>query len=126
MCNWHCGHAYPERGWIQFLILRILYENPMHGYHLLEELERRSSGCHRLEPGSIYTILRRMEARGLLESKWERVETGPDRRIYKPTKAGSDALKEGLKTIVRRRALMDDLMAFFEKNFEKKEKGGTK
>jgi DNA-binding PadR family transcriptional regulator len=108
------------------LILRILYENPMHGYRLLEELANRSFGCHRLEPGSIYTILRRMEARGLLKSEWERIETGPDRRIYEVTEAGSEALKDGLKTITRRRALMDDLMAFYEKNFEKKEKGGAK
>jgi PadR family transcriptional regulator PadR len=126
MCDEHCRQSYPERGWIQFLILRILYENPMHGYRLLEELENRSFGCHRLEPGAIYTILRRMEARGLLKSAWKRNETGPDRRIYEVTEAGSDVLRDGLKTIVKRRALMDDLMAFYEKNFEKKEKGGGK
>jgi DNA-binding PadR family transcriptional regulator len=120
MCgNGHCGHHYPERGWIQFLLLRILYENPMHGYQLLEELERRSSGCHRLEPGAIYTILRRMEARGLLKSKWERVETGPDKRIYRVTEAGSTVLEEGLKTYVRRRALMEDMIAFYNKYFGK-------
>jgi len=120
MCgNGHCGHRYPERGWIQFLLLRILYETPMHGYQLLEELGRRSFGCHRLEPGSIYTILRRMEAKGLLTSKWERVETGPDKRIYKVTEAGSKVLEEGLKTYVRRRALMEDMTAFYNKYFGK-------
>lgn len=119
MCGEHCKHSYPERGWIQFLILRILYENPMHGYRLLKELENRSFGCHRLEPGSIYTILRRMEARGLLTSKWERVETGPDKRIYKVTEAGSKILEEGLKTYVRRRALMEDMIAFYNKYFGK-------
>lgn len=128
MCNHghRRRHRYPERGWIQFLILRILYENPMHGYQLLRELEGRSCGCHRLEPGALYTLLRRLEAKGLLESKWERIKTGPDRRIYRTTKAGSDALKEGLEIIVRRRALMDDLIAFYKKYFEKKKGRGKK
>ncbi|MEM1539729.1 MAG: PadR family transcriptional regulator [Candidatus Bathyarchaeia archaeon] len=76
-----CWHECPERGWIQFLIMRVLYEKPMHGYQLLEEIEERSCGCHRLEPGSMYTLLRRMEERGLLESQWEKVEGGPDRRV---------------------------------------------
>lgn len=61
--------------------MRVLYEKPMHGYQLLEEIEERSCGCHRLEPGSMYTLLRRMEERGLLESQWEKVEGGPDRRV---------------------------------------------
>jgi DNA-binding PadR family transcriptional regulator len=121
MCKgFRCGHGYPERSWIQFLILRILYEEPMHGYQLLEEIEKRSAGCHRLEPGSLYTILRRMEDRGLLKSKWERIETGPDRRVYKVTDDGAKVLEGGLAMVVRRRALMNDLVGFYKKHFEGK------
>jgi DNA-binding PadR family transcriptional regulator len=119
-----CWHSYPERGWIQFLILRMLYEEPMHGYQLLEELERRSCGCHRLEPGSIYTILRRMEEKGLLKSKWKQVKGGPDRRVYNVTEVGVKALREGLEMIVKRKTLMDDLITFYERYF--KGKGGEK
>jgi DNA-binding PadR family transcriptional regulator len=92
----------------------------MHGYQLLEEIEERSAGCHRLEPGSIYTILRRMEAGGLLRSRWEKTESGPDRRIYKVTDDGARALQAGLEMMVRRRALTDDLIEFYRKNFEGK------
>ena len=121
----HCGcrHDYPERGWIQFLMLRILYEKPMHGYQLLDEIEQKSCGCHRLEPGSIYTLLRRMEERGLLESKWEKVEGGPDKRVYTVTRDGAKALKMGLKSIVRRKMLFDDLARFYRENFEGREGG---
>jgi DNA-binding PadR family transcriptional regulator len=117
----HCGcwHEYPERGWIQFLLMRILYEKPMHGYQLLEEIEQRSSGCHKLEPGSIYTLLRRMEERGLLESKWEKIEGGPDRRVYSLTDKGVEALKMGLESIIKRKMLFDDLVKFYHENFEK-------
>ncbi|MGQ9641552.1 MAG: PadR family transcriptional regulator [Candidatus Bathycorpusculaceae bacterium] len=118
-----CWHHYPERGWIQFIIMRILYEKPMHGYQLLEEIEERSCGFHKLEPGSIYTLLRRMDERGLLESKWEKVEGSPDRRIYKLTEKGVEALKMGLESIVKRKMLFDDLAKFYHENFEKVEKG---
>ncbi|MGQ9718874.1 MAG: PadR family transcriptional regulator [Nitrososphaerales archaeon] len=121
MCNGDhkpCWHRYPERGWIQFLILRVLYETPMHGYQLMEEIEKRSSGLHKIEPGSIYTLLRRMERRGLLDSKWEQGEGGPEKRVYRVTKAGTEALREGLKMIVRRRALMDDLTEFYRTCFK--------
>ncbi len=127
MCRSHscgCWHEYPERGWIQFLIMRVLYEKPMHGYQLLGEIEERSSGCHRLEPGSIYTLLRRMEERGLLESRWEKIEGCPDRRIYKLTGKGVEALKMGLASIVRRKRLFEDLVKFYYENFEKSGKGG--
>jgi DNA-binding PadR family transcriptional regulator len=84
MCEKHyCWHDYPERGWVQFLILRILYEKPMHGYRLMEELEKRSFGCHKLKTGSIYTLLRRMEKKGLISSAWETVEVD---RIEESTK----------------------------------------
>lgn len=115
----HCWHHYPERGWIQFLILRLLYEKPSYGYQLIEMLEEKSSGLHKVETGSIYTVLRRMERRGLLESKWEEAETRPDRRIYRVTRSGAEALKSGLQTIAKRKTLMDDLAKFYEKNFQK-------
>ena len=109
--------GYPERGWIQFLILRILYEKPTYGYQLLEKIETRSGGYHRLVPGAIYTILRRMENQGLLRSEWEKVESGPDRRIYELTDEGVEVLKSGLEAMVRRRKLTEDLVRFYEEKF---------
>jgi PadR family transcriptional regulator PadR len=94
----------------------------MHGYQLMEELEGRGFvQPRRLESGAVYTILRRMEKRGLLESRWERVETGPDRRVYRVTDTGVDALKAGLETMVKRKALMEDLAAFYREQFQKQE-----
>jgi DNA-binding PadR family transcriptional regulator len=107
--------------------MRILYEKPMHGYQLLEEIEERSYGCHRLEPGSIYTLLRRMEERGLLESKWEKREERLDRRVYRLSSKGVEALKMGLTSIVKRKRLFEDLLNFYYENFEKPlKKGGEK
>lgn len=111
-------HRFPEAGWIQFLSLRLLYEKPMHGYQLMEELNRRGLvQPRRLESGSVYTILRRMEHRGLLSSEWERAESGPDRRIYRITENGVEVLRIGLEAMIRRKALMDDLVIFYREHF---------
>lgn len=118
-----CGrrhHDFPERGWIQFLILRLIYERPAHGYHLMEELQRRDYvPPGRIESGSIYTILRRMEHRELLTSEWEKVEGGPDRRVYKITDEGVAVLRECLEEIIRRETMMQDLASFYRRTFKK-------
>jgi len=107
----------PERGWIQFLLLRLLHETPMHGYQLIESMEVRGyvrSG--RFETGSIYTILNRMEKRGLLSSV-KSAETGRVRRIYSITEAGEEALKRGLEGVIHRKTIMDELADYYRQHF---------
>ncbi len=118
--------AFPERGWIQFLLLRLLDEEPMHGYQLMEELEDRGyvrSG--RFETGSVYTILNRMEARGLLSSTKGTSEAGRVRRIYSITPAGRDALKRGLERIIRQKKVMDDLAEYYREHYQQEEQDRT-
>jgi DNA-binding PadR family transcriptional regulator len=86
----------------------------------MEELETRGFvQPRRLESGAVYTILRRMETRGLLESKWEKITTGPDRRIYGVTDKGIEVLKKGLEIMVKRQSLMKDLETFYNQHFQK-------
>jgi len=108
----------PERGWIQFLLLKVLHERPMHGYQLIESMEARGyvqSG--RFETGSVYTILNRMEKRGLLSSVRSAADTGRVRRIYSPTDAGVEALRRGLEGIIQQKAVMDELADYYYKEF---------
>jgi hypothetical protein len=74
----------------------------MYGYRLMEEIEERGCGCHKLESGSIYTILGRMEERELIESAWEKwravlIEgsTRLQSLALKPFKEGLKRLSEG-------------------------------
>ena len=109
----------PERGWIQFLLLRVLHERPMHGYQLIESMEARGyvqSG--RFETGSVYTILNRMDKRGLLSSVKSAAETGRVRRIYSLTEAGVEALRRGLEGVIQRKAMMDELAEYYRQHFE--------
>jgi len=86
----------------------------------MEELQRRDYvPPGRIESGSIYTILRRMEHRELLTSEWEKVEGGPDRRVYKITDEGVAVLRECLEEIIRRETMMQDLASFYRRTFKK-------
>ncbi len=91
----------------------------MHGYQLIDELESRGyTRPGRFETGSIYTILKRMEMRGLLTSQETRSETGRARKVYEVTQMGVEALKSGLEAVNRRKKLMDELASFYEETFE--------
>jgi DNA-binding PadR family transcriptional regulator len=109
----------PERGWTQYLYLRLIHERPMHGYQLMEELSSRGFlSKDRLEAGSVYTILRRMEHHGLITSEWEVKVTGADRRVYTVTPIGAEVLKKGLEVMLQRKALLDDLASYYRQHFQ--------
>jgi DNA-binding PadR family transcriptional regulator len=121
----HRQGSFPERGWIQFLVLRLLYEQPKHGYQLIEELESRGYVVPgRFKTGSIYTILKRMEHRGLLSSEEGRSESGRPRKTYEVTQMGVEALKRGLQGVIRRKQVMDDLASFYREQFPDEEDDG--
>ena len=84
------------RGLKSFLQPRILLkigQKPMHGYELLENMEKMP---HPGAPdtGGLYRLLRTMEEEGLLESNWDAGESGPARRIYTLTPLGEKSLDE--------------------------------
>jgi len=75
------------------LVLVALARGTRHGFDLLD-----ATG---LPSGTVYPILRRLEAGGLVKSRWEAVgiardEGRPPRRYYQLTGAGADALQEAL------------------------------
>ncbi len=99
-------------------MLRLLHEEPMHGYQLIEELEGRGyTQPGRFKTGSVYTILKRMEGRGLLEYRDEKSEIGRGRKVYSLTALGVEALKRGLEGVARRRQVMEELSAYFDEHF---------
>jgi PadR family transcriptional regulator, regulatory protein PadR len=80
------------KGHLDALILSTLRE-PAHGYAVIEELKRRSGGEFALPEGTVYPVLHRLEADGLLVSSWSNA-SGRRRRIYSLTPRGRTALAE--------------------------------
>ena len=103
---------------VQLLILRILYLSPMHGYRLLGEVNELMAGRRSMKTGSLYTILRRMEKAGLLESEWDEDPSRLDRRIYKPPKEGVEILKDGRKMVEEQKMVLDEMIAFYNEHFK--------
>jgi PadR family transcriptional regulator PadR len=113
------GFGRSRRGgsWVQLLILRILYLTPMHGYRLLGEVNELMAGRKPMKTGSLYTILRRMEKDGLLESKWDEELSKLKRRIYRPSKEGIEILKNGRKRVEEQKRILDEMTTFYKEHF---------
>lgn len=81
-----------RRGSVKALILSLLQEQPMYGYQLSKELQRRSKGYFEFKEGTLYPALHRMEHQGLLRGEWQVVEEGPSRKVYHLTSKGREEL----------------------------------
>src|SRR3989338_8097043 len=103
------GGQYPEKRWVQFLILRVLYEKPSYGYKIVKSIKDFTEGRHQIKYGTAYTLLRRMEGNNLLVSNWEKSDKTPDKKIYQITKPGVKVLKIWLETIIEGKRMMNKL-----------------
>ena len=71
------------RGDIRAALLRLLAEQPMHGYQLMQRIAERSGGIWQPNPGSVYPTLQALEDEGLV-----RAEQQEGRRVFQLTDAG--------------------------------------
>ena len=80
-------------GTLDMLVLKTLQHERLHGYAIAIRLEQLSRDVLRVEEGSLYPALYRMEARGWLTSEWAVTETGRRARFYKLTRPGRTQLE---------------------------------
>ncbi|MEM7414541.1 MAG: helix-turn-helix transcriptional regulator [Gemmatimonadota bacterium] len=67
---------------VDFHILWVLAEGELHGYGIVKEIETRSGGRIRLEPGNLYRYVRRLVTAGLVRPAERRPADGEERRRY--------------------------------------------
>jgi PadR family transcriptional regulator PadR len=84
------------KGHVDFLLLATLRDGPLHGYAVVEKLRGASDGAFDLAEGTVYPALYRLEAAGLLSSKWT-TAGGRRRRVYQLTKRGRTELSRERK-----------------------------
>ena len=75
----------------EFHILVALADGARHGYGIMTDVEERSDGAVRLGPGTLYTALRRMTDRGLVEEGATGAREDPRRVNYRITALGREA-----------------------------------
>ena len=83
-----------RKGSSEILILRLLQDEPMYGYQIVQELKKRSSGYFDMKEGLLYPTLHRMKQAGLVTSEWQTTD-GRRRKYYRLTPDGKEMLREG-------------------------------
>jgi PadR family transcriptional regulator len=77
------------QGTLDLMVLQTLNSlGPLHGYAIAARLEQVSNGALRLNMGTLYPALMRLEQRGLLRGSWGTTETNRKARFYAATAAG--------------------------------------
>ena len=104
-------YANPQAA-LELLILKTLAAaGPNHGFGIALHIEQASSALLRVEEGSLYPALHRLDRAGFIEAEWTVTENGRRARVYRLTKDGRKRLKdieeswttlaEGVKRVLR-------------------------
>jgi PadR family transcriptional regulator len=96
-------------------ILLLLKDEPSHGYSLLKKLAEVGVVDAKMDPSSIYKVLRMLEEQGLAVSAYGSGERGPARKVYRLTKNGDDTLTNMVALIDR----ATEVIAWFKDKYKK-------
>jgi PadR family transcriptional regulator PadR len=80
-------------GALEMMILRMLKQQPLHGYALVQHIKRTSQDLLQIEEGSLYPALQRLLKEEFVKAEWGVSSTNRRVRIYKLTAAGARHLE---------------------------------
>ena len=80
------------QGTLDLLILRTLLPGKSHGHAIAKHIQRTSEDLLKVETGSLYPALHRLEARDLIAADWELSEAGKRAKYYRLTPQGRKQL----------------------------------
>ena len=83
------------QGTLDLLILKSLSTGATHGYGIATRIHQLSEDVLKVEEGSLYPTLYRMEEQGLIESEWGLTENNRKAKFYKLTRKGRSAAEAG-------------------------------
>jgi transcriptional regulator len=81
-------------GTLDMLILKTLSRQVMHGYGIAEHIRQVSADVLKVEEGSLYPALQRLQLQGLVASEWGHSANNRKAKYYRLTAAGRRALGE--------------------------------
>lgn len=82
------------QGTLDLLILKTLALGPMHGWGISQRIQQISDDVLRVNQGSLYPALQRLETAGLVAAEWGASDNNRQAKFYQLTKAGQKRLRE--------------------------------
>ncbi len=80
------------KGSLDMMVLKILEEEPQHGYGITRRLQALTDDALQVDEGSMYPALYRMQKRGMIEAQWFLTDNSRRAKIYSLTRAGGEQL----------------------------------
>jgi len=84
------------QGTLDLLILKTISLGPMHGWAIAKRIQQVSDDVLRVQQGSLYPALHRLEQQAWIEAAWGATETGRQAKVYSLTRAGREQLEKEL------------------------------
>jgi PadR family transcriptional regulator, regulatory protein PadR len=85
------------QGTLDMLVLKTLALEPLHGYGISLRIEQMSKGVFRVNAGSLFVALQRLQRSGLIKGEWKATENNRRARYYALTEQGRKQLQEETK-----------------------------
>jgi transcriptional regulator len=82
------------QGTLDLLILQTLALEPMHGWGISQRIQQTSRDVLRVNQGSLYPALHRLEQQGWIDAEWDASENNRQAKYYRLTRAGRKQLAE--------------------------------
>ena len=98
------------QGTLDLLILRTLALGPQHGWGISERVQQMSSEVLRIQQGSLYPELHRLERRGWIRPRWGTSENNRRAKFYELTRTGRKQLDAETDTWKKLTAAVDQVL----------------
>jgi len=89
------------QGTLDLMVLRVLEAGDNHGWGISQRIQQISQDVLRINQGSLYPSLHRLEAQGLIDSEWGSSDNNRRAKYYRLTRAGRRALAEETDNWIR-------------------------
>ena len=89
------------QGTLDLLILKAISLGPLHGYAVLLRIQQISQDQLKIQQGSLYPALHRLEQQAWIKAEWRPTETGRMAKFYSLTRSGRKQLERELANWVR-------------------------
>jgi transcriptional regulator len=90
-----------KRGAIELLVLKALSWGPMHGYAIAQWIQTTTDDALRVEEGSLYPALHRLENKGLVDPTWGLSENNRQAKFYALTPEGRRTLQAEVESWIQ-------------------------